>query len=292
VPKSIEEVKGTTKKLLSTQGNRTVTEFMRELAPHVEQLRDGAQQGIPHEAIAKIPAIRDEFWQNVKVSGTGAEFNQQLRTPAHSGLHGVRRASLPGRAPPQRIVRWPLPGGVPVRGRRGEARRRELCLCGRWEFKGVDKEPELHKEPLKFENIHLAGKELQIMSAQTPDTIDEREIDRLAAKGSERARPVRNPRRQGDHRAPLLPRDARRGERGPDQAGKDPIAFDHDCREGICGTCSAVVNGSPTAGRCGPPSASSTCGSSRTATRSISNRGGPAFPIVRDLVSTAARWIN
>lgn len=27
--------------------------------------------------------------------------------------------------------------------------------------------------------------------------------------------------------------------------GKDPIAFDHDCREGICGTCGAVVNGQP-----------------------------------------------
>ena len=27
--------------------------------------------------------------------------------------------------------------------------------------------------------------------------------------------------------------------------GKDPIAFDHDCREGICGTCGSVVNGIP-----------------------------------------------
>jgi succinate dehydrogenase iron-sulfur subunit len=27
--------------------------------------------------------------------------------------------------------------------------------------------------------------------------------------------------------------------------GEDPIAFDHDCREGICGTCSIVINGSP-----------------------------------------------
>jgi succinate dehydrogenase / fumarate reductase iron-sulfur subunit len=27
--------------------------------------------------------------------------------------------------------------------------------------------------------------------------------------------------------------------------GKDPIAFDHDCREGICGTCSMVINGRP-----------------------------------------------
>src|SRR3989338_8179486 len=27
--------------------------------------------------------------------------------------------------------------------------------------------------------------------------------------------------------------------------GKEPIAFDHDCREGICGACGAVVNGQP-----------------------------------------------
>src|SRR5262245_66377240 len=27
--------------------------------------------------------------------------------------------------------------------------------------------------------------------------------------------------------------------------GEDPIAFDHDCREGICGTCGMVINGAP-----------------------------------------------
>jgi succinate dehydrogenase / fumarate reductase iron-sulfur subunit len=27
--------------------------------------------------------------------------------------------------------------------------------------------------------------------------------------------------------------------------GKDPVAFDHDCREGICGACSMVINGNP-----------------------------------------------
>ena len=31
--------------------------------------------------------------------------------------------------------------------------------------------------------------------------------------------------------------------------GKEPIAFDHDCREGICGTCSTVVNGVPHGGQ-------------------------------------------
>jgi succinate dehydrogenase / fumarate reductase flavoprotein subunit len=40
----------------------------------------------------------------------------------------------------------------------GEAKRNDAdyAYAAAWEFKGVDKEPELHKEPLKFENIHLA----------------------------------------------------------------------------------------------------------------------------------------
>ncbi len=29
------------------------------------------------------------------------------------------------------------------------------------------------------------------------------------------------------------------------QAGEDPVAFDSDCREGVCGTCSMVINGRP-----------------------------------------------
>lgn len=33
------------------------------------------------------------------------------------------------------------------------------------------------------------------------------------------------------------------------RAGKDPIAFDHDCREGICGMCSQVINGVPHGGQ-------------------------------------------
>lgn len=40
----------------------------------------------------------------------------------------------------------------------GEAKRDDenYCYVAAWEFKGVGKEPELHKEPLKFENVHLA----------------------------------------------------------------------------------------------------------------------------------------
>jgi len=59
------------------------------------------------------------------------------------------------------------------------------------------------------------------------------------------------------------------------QKGEDPIAFDHDCREGICGTCGVVSTGRPTAPGTGRPPASSTCAASGTATPSRSSPGGP-----------------
>lgn len=39
------------------------------------------------------------------------------------------------------------------------------------------------------------------------------------------------------------------------KSGKDPVLFDHDCREGICGACSMVINGDPH----GPQTATTTC---------------------------------
>lgn len=67
--------------------------------------------------------------------------------------------------------------------------------------------------------------------------------------------------------------------------GEEPIAFDHDCREGICGTCSLVINGKPH----GPNRGVATC---QTYMRSFHDgdeilvepfRAKP-FPVVKDLV--------
>ena len=49
--------------------------------------------------------------------------------------------------------------------------------------------------------------------------------------------------------------------------GEDPIAFDSDCREGICGTCGFLVSGIPHGPDPGTTVASCTCAASRTATR-------------------------
>jgi succinate dehydrogenase / fumarate reductase flavoprotein subunit len=91
------------------------------------------------------------------VSGSGAELNQQLENAwrvadflefgellARDALN--RNESCGGHF----RVEYQMPDG--------EAKRDDenYCYAAAWEFKGLDKEPELHKEPLAFENIHLA----------------------------------------------------------------------------------------------------------------------------------------
>ncbi len=69
-------------------------------------------------------------------------------------------------------------------------------------------------------------------------------------------------------------------------AGDEPIAFAHDCREGICGTCSLTINGKPH----GPGQGIATC---QTYVRSFKDGDiivvepfrARAFPLVRDLVT-------
>ena len=60
-----------------------------------------------------------------------------------------------------------------------------------------------------------------------------------------------------------------------------PVAFEHDCREGICGSCGFLINVWLTEASEAPLCANSRCASSRMVTRSPSSRGARAFPIVR-----------
>ncbi|MEP6870968.1 MAG: succinate dehydrogenase/fumarate reductase iron-sulfur subunit [Anaerolineaceae bacterium] len=65
----------------------------------------------------------------------------------------------------------------------------------------------------------------------------------------------------------------------------DPIAFDHDCREGICGSCGVVINGTPH----GPNAATTTCQLhmryfNTGDTITVEPWRARAFPIIKDLV--------
>lgn len=68
-------------------------------------------------------------------------------------------------------------------------------------------------------------------------------------------------------------------------SGEDPVAFDHDCREGICGMCSLVINGKAH----GPRRATTTCQLHMREFRDnaeiyIEPFRATSFPVIRDLV--------
>src|SRR5882762_6469310 len=68
--------------------------------------------------------------------------------------------------------------------------------------------------------------------------------------------------------------------------GEEPIAFAHDCREGICGTCSCTINGKPH----GPGNGIATCQVYMRSFRAgdvivVEPFRARAFPIVKDLVT-------
>ncbi len=156
--KSIEEVKGSTKKLLSINGRRTVTDFMRELGTlmwnNVGMAR--SKEGLT-ETIMKIPGIREEFWKNLRVTGNGAEINQQLENAGRTADF-LEFAELLCR---DALHRNESCGGhfrVEYQSEDGEALRddKNFCYSAAWEFTGDGSDPELHKEPLEFKEVHLA----------------------------------------------------------------------------------------------------------------------------------------
>jgi succinate dehydrogenase / fumarate reductase flavoprotein subunit len=153
--KSREDVEGTVNKLLSINGSKTVNEYHRELGrimwDHVGMSR--SEEGLT-KALQLIPELRDEFWQNVKIPGSGSELNQELEKAgrvadflefgelmACDALH--RNESCGGHF------------RVEYQMQDGEAKRDDenFCYVASWEFKGMDKKPELHKELLTFESL-------------------------------------------------------------------------------------------------------------------------------------------
>ena len=158
IKKSKETVEAEMKKLLSINGKRTVSDFHRSLGKIMwENVGMARSEQSCKEALKEIPALREEFWKNVKVSGSGAELNQQLEN-AWRVADFLEFAELLTR---DALHRNESCGGhfrVEHQMPDGEAKRDDenYCYAAAWEFKGVGSEPELHKEPLKFENVHLA----------------------------------------------------------------------------------------------------------------------------------------
>jgi succinate dehydrogenase / fumarate reductase flavoprotein subunit len=155
---SADAVKADIDKLLSINGTKTPSEFHRELGKIMwENVGMARSDESLKEALKLIPALRDEFWKNVKVVGTNEQFNQELENAGRLADFFEFAEILTRDA----LNREESCGGhfrTEHQTDDGEAMRNDedFCYVAAWEFKGAGVEPELHKEPLKFENVKLA----------------------------------------------------------------------------------------------------------------------------------------
>ncbi|HTO73908.1 MAG TPA: fumarate reductase/succinate dehydrogenase flavoprotein subunit [Gemmatimonadales bacterium] len=157
--KAVEEaVRSRISRLLSIKGKRTVDSFHRELGKLMwdkcGMARDAA--GLK-QALERIPALRQEFWQNVTVPGSGGDLNQSLEK-AGRVADFLEFAEL---MCTDALHREESCGGhfrTEHQTPDGEAQRDDehFTYAAAWEYQGDDRPPVLNKEPLVFENVHLA----------------------------------------------------------------------------------------------------------------------------------------
>ncbi len=149
-------VAGITKRLLETKGTRTVDSYHRELGKVMwEYCGMGRTAGGLKQALSQIPALREQYWKDVKVLGTGEELNQSLEK-AGRVADFFELAELMCR---DALERNESCGGhfrEEYQTPEGEAARDDenYAYAAAWEFRGTGVEPALNKEPLNFEYVH------------------------------------------------------------------------------------------------------------------------------------------
>ena len=151
-------VRGRITRLLGVNGTRTVDDFHRALGrimwEHCGMERNAAGLG---RALQEIPALRQQFMEDVRVVGTGEELNQSLER-AGRVADFLEFAELMCR---DALHREESCGGhfrTEHQTPDGEAQRDDehFAYVAAWEYAGAGREPVLHREKLVFENVHLA----------------------------------------------------------------------------------------------------------------------------------------
>lgn len=144
-------------RLLNIHGKKNVSEIHRELG-HVmwEFVGMGRNKEGLEKALTRIPEIRADFWENANVLGSEGDFNQNLENAGHVADF-LEFAELLAR---DALHREESCGGhfrEEHQTSEGEALRDDehFCYVGAWEYKGDGQVPELSKEPLTFDNVHL-----------------------------------------------------------------------------------------------------------------------------------------
>jgi succinate dehydrogenase / fumarate reductase flavoprotein subunit len=149
------DVKGRADRLLSVNGNKTVDQFHIELGRLMwEKCGMERNEAGLKEALAKIPDIRERFWKEVRVPGSGSDLNQSLEKAGRLADFLEFAEMMCWDA-----LRRDESCGAHYRSEHttedGEAKRNDedFSFVSVWEHKGEGVEPTLHKEPLAFEHV-------------------------------------------------------------------------------------------------------------------------------------------
>jgi len=145
-------------RLLAINGKRTVDDFHKELGLvmwdycGMARNNDGLEK-----ARHLIQQLRAEFWENVTVPGTGQDFNQSLERAGRVADYLEFGELMVLDA----LARQESCGGhfnEAYQTKGHEARRDDenFCYAAAWEYTGKEAEPQVHKEPLIFENVELS----------------------------------------------------------------------------------------------------------------------------------------
>ena len=146
------------RQLLSINGQRSVDDIHRELGTVMwDNCGMARTEQSLTKALSEIPAIREEYWKNVRVLGDGLGRNPALERAQRvadfidfgellcfDALH--RNESCGGHFREE------------YQTEEGEALRDDVnfAYVAAWELTDVGSAPVLHKEPLEFETVHLA----------------------------------------------------------------------------------------------------------------------------------------
>jgi succinate dehydrogenase / fumarate reductase flavoprotein subunit len=156
--KTEEEVRARVEKLLAVKGNVPVDEFHRQLGLIIwdECGMARSEKGLK-KAIADIRALRERFWKEVAIPGTGKELNQSLERAGRVAdfLEFGELMCIDA------LTREESCGGhfrIEHQTPEGEALRHDdkFAEVYAWMFQGEGSQPELVREPLHYEAVHLA----------------------------------------------------------------------------------------------------------------------------------------
>ena len=150
------QVNAITHRLLEAKGTRSVDSYHRELGKLLWEFcgMSRTAEGL-RKALARIPELREKFWRDVKVLGSGKELNQSLEQAGRVADYFELAELICLDA----LERNESCGGhfrEEYQTPEGEAARNDAdyAYAAAWEFRGVGAAPVLHKEPLTFEYVH------------------------------------------------------------------------------------------------------------------------------------------